>query len=51
MRLPYSPPLIVPLSSASPAGSATSLASASAGDADANGAPAQGATGSAVNHV
>jgi len=50
MRLPYSPPFIVPLTSTASSASTTAAGSASSGDADASLAPAQGSTGTA-NHV
>ena len=46
MRLPYSPPLIVPLSSGSSSGSNGSIDATSSGDADASITTSQGPTGS-----
>ncbi len=46
MRLPYSPPLIVPLSSGSSSGSSGNMDATSSGDADASITTSQGPTGS-----
>jgi hypothetical protein len=46
MRLPYSPPVLVPLSSTGSAGSSGSLEAAPGGDAEGSIGTAQGATGS-----
>jgi hypothetical protein len=50
MRLPYSPPLIVPLSSSASSASTAVSAATSSGEADASATPAQGSTGTA-DHV